>query len=206
MSTPATSWLCPNPGDRDRLADMDRRLKPQRVRALGFLAFALIVAAILDRVGADVAVDRRRGTLDRHGAAGVGLVVLDLDHCKVIHDDHGHEVGDAVRPEVACRIRKELRAYDLAYRLGGEEFLVVLPGADVEDAASIAEKLRVAIEQTAGSVPAFSASFGVSASLPGNHEAVFEAADRALYEAKAAGRNTARASRQDSAADVTAVA
>ena len=60
----------------------------------------------------------------------IGIVVGDLDHFKEVNDNCGHVTGDAVLKEVAYEIRKELRAFDLAYRLGGEEFLVIVPGAD----------------------------------------------------------------------------
>ncbi len=125
----------------------------------------------------------------------VGVVVLDLDHFKAVNDGHGHATGDTVLREVAYRIRKHLRAYDLAYRLGGEEFLVVLPGADVEESSEIAEGLRLAIEQTPIVGLTCTASCGVSASLPGvlDYPAAFAAADGALYDAKAAGRNQVRA-------------
>ena len=121
----------------------------------------------------------------------VGLVVLDLDRFKAINDGHGHSVGDTVLREVAYRLRKQLRAYDLAYRLGGEEFLVLLPGADLKQSSAIAEELRDALATAPLAGLLCTVSCGVSASLPGNldYEAVFAAADRALYEAKAAGRN-----------------
>ena len=72
----------------------------------------------------------------------IGLVVGDLDHFKEVNDSCGHTTGDAVLKEVAYEMRKELRAFDLAYRLGGEEFLVVLPGADAQQAERLAERLR----------------------------------------------------------------
>ena len=75
----------------------------------------------------------------------VALIVGDLDNFKAINDGHGHAAGDAVLKDVAYRMRKALRAYDLAYRLGGEEFLIVLPGADGRQAAEVAEALRGAI-------------------------------------------------------------
>ena len=121
----------------------------------------------------------------------VGLVVLDLDRFKAINDGHGHAVGDTVLREVAYRIRKQLRAYDLAYRLGGEEFLVLLPGAGIDQAVAIAEQLREAIgcEPMVGLL--CTVSCGVSSSRPGllDYEAAFADADRALYEAKSSGRN-----------------
>jgi diguanylate cyclase (GGDEF)-like protein len=121
----------------------------------------------------------------------VALVVGDLDNFKAINDGHGHAAGDAVLKDVAYRMRKSLRAYDLAYRLGGEEFLIILPGADSRQAADVAEGLRAAIagEPVAGLLVTI--SFGVSASQPGEFEydMVFAAADLALYRSKQDGRN-----------------
>jgi diguanylate cyclase (GGDEF)-like protein len=124
----------------------------------------------------------------------VALIVGDLDHFKAINDGHGHAAGDAVLKDVAYRMRKSLRAYDLAYRLGGEEFLVVLPGAGTEQAAEVAEALRRAIgdEPIAGLLVTI--SFGVSASAPGEfqYDDVFGEADLALYRSKQEGRNRVR--------------
>jgi diguanylate cyclase (GGDEF)-like protein len=124
----------------------------------------------------------------------IGLIVADLDHFKAVNDTHGHAVGDAVLRDVAYCLRKRLRAFDLAYRLGGEEFLVLLPGADARRAAVLAEDLRETILAARhGGLPV-TMSFGVSASQPSSFDYahVFEAADQALYAAKAAGRNCVR--------------
>jgi diguanylate cyclase (GGDEF)-like protein len=124
----------------------------------------------------------------------VALIVGDLDRFKLINDGHGHSAGDAALKDVAYRIRKQLRAYDLAYRLGGEEFLVVLPGATPEHAAVVAEDLRAAIERMPVAGLHVTMSFGVAGSSPGefDYESVFGEADMALYEAKHAGRNRVR--------------
>jgi diguanylate cyclase (GGDEF)-like protein len=121
----------------------------------------------------------------------VALIVGDLDRFKLINDGHGHAAGDAVLKDVAYRIRKRLRAYDLAYRLGGEEFLVVLPGADPDHASEVAEDLRAAIESLPIAGLHVTMSFGVAGSTPGDfdYESVFVEADHALYEAKHGGRN-----------------
>jgi diguanylate cyclase (GGDEF)-like protein len=121
----------------------------------------------------------------------VALILGDLDRFKLINDGHGHAAGDAVLKDVAYRIRKRLRAYDLAYRLGGEEFLVVLPGADADHASKVAEDLRAAIEGLPIAGLHVTMSFGVAGSTPGDfdYESVFEEADHALYEAKHGGRN-----------------
>jgi len=124
----------------------------------------------------------------------VALIVGDLDHFKAVNDGHGHAVGDVVLKDVAYRMRKALRAYDLAYRLGGEEFLIVLPGADAAQAAEVAETLRAAIARDPIAGLPVTISFGVSASAAGRFEydAVFAAADLALYRSKQDGRDRVR--------------
>ncbi|HET9103694.1 MAG TPA: GGDEF domain-containing protein [Solirubrobacteraceae bacterium] len=124
----------------------------------------------------------------------IGLIVLDLDHFKDVNDTHGHATGDAVLRDVAYSLRKRLRAFDLAYRLGGEEFLILLPGADAAATALLAEDLRQAICSERSGGLSISASFGVSASPPSvfDYDRVFADADQALYAAKASGRNCVR--------------
>jgi diguanylate cyclase (GGDEF)-like protein len=121
----------------------------------------------------------------------IALIVGDLDRFKSINDGHGHAAGDAVLQEVAYRLRKHLRAFDLAYRIGGEEFLVVMPGADDDQAIAIAEQLRVAVRDAPAAGLHVTVSFGVASSQPGSFdfEDVFARADAALYAAKAAGRD-----------------
>ncbi|HWI73451.1 MAG TPA: GGDEF domain-containing protein [Baekduia sp.] len=124
----------------------------------------------------------------------VALIVGDLDNFKAINDGHGHAAGDVVLKDVAYRMRKALRAYDLAYRLGGEEFLIVLPGAGGAQAAEVAESLRAAIADDPIAGLLVTISFGVSASEPGEFEydEVFAEADLALYRSKQEGRNRVR--------------
>jgi diguanylate cyclase (GGDEF)-like protein len=123
----------------------------------------------------------------------IGIVVGDLDHFKAINDTRGHSVGDVVLKEVAYQLRKQLRAFDLAYRLGGEEFLILLPGSDVDQSAALAEQLRegVASNHVAGGLEV-TMSFGVGASPRGepfDYAEVFKTADAALYHAKRSGRD-----------------
>jgi diguanylate cyclase (GGDEF)-like protein len=122
----------------------------------------------------------------------VSVILGDVDHFKLVNDHHGHAAGDAVLCDIAYALHKELRAYDLAYRLGGEEFLILLPGSDIHHAADLAERLRYAIEniQTDG-IPV-TMSFGVSAPTTGEPfdlDTLLASADVALYRAKATGRN-----------------
>jgi diguanylate cyclase (GGDEF)-like protein len=122
----------------------------------------------------------------------IGLVIGDLDHFKGINDSLGHAVGDQVLKQIAYEMRRHLRAFDLAYRLGGDEFIFLLPGAEVRECRSLADQLRRAVEKTMGDSVRVTISLGVSASTPGqefDYDAVFAAADAALYEAKQAGRN-----------------
>jgi diguanylate cyclase (GGDEF)-like protein len=122
----------------------------------------------------------------------IGLIAGDIDHFKQVNDSLGHAVGDAVLADVAYTIRKQLRAFDLAYRLGGEEFLILVPGADLAHTTELAEALRGAVAQEPLGGHRVTMSFGAAASAPDqvfDYEAVFGEADAALYEAKHSGRN-----------------
>jgi diguanylate cyclase (GGDEF)-like protein len=122
----------------------------------------------------------------------IGLIAGDIDHFKQINDSHGHAAGDAVLTDVAYELRKTLRAFDLFYRTGGEEFLVLLPGADLAHTTELAEALRAAVAQEPLGGHHVTMSFGAAASAPDqvfDYEAVFGEADAALYEAKHSGRN-----------------
>jgi diguanylate cyclase (GGDEF)-like protein len=118
----------------------------------------------------------------------VGVVYLDLDKFKRVNDSLGHEVGDAVLVDVACQLRNGLRAYDLIYRLGGDEFLVLVPGADLSRARRVGEDARAIVSQAQiGSGVTVTASCGISASTEGdqfNFATVSARADRALSRAK----------------------
>jgi diguanylate cyclase (GGDEF)-like protein len=123
----------------------------------------------------------------------VGVIVADLDHFKRINDTRGHGVGDTVLRDVAYLLRKQLRAFDLAYRLGGEEFLILVPGSDLARTLELAERLRegIAANPVAGGLEV-TLSIGVSASGRSerfDYPALFAEADAALYRAKRAGRN-----------------
>jgi len=123
----------------------------------------------------------------------VGLIIADIDHFKRINDTRGHAVGDAVLKDVAYLLRKQLRAFDLAYRLGGEEFLILVPGSNIEQTVELATRLRegVATSLVADNL-AVTMSFGVGASGRDHsfdYATVFAEADAALYKAKRGGRN-----------------
>jgi len=122
----------------------------------------------------------------------VGVVLGDLDHFKAVNDRAGHQVGDAVLRDVAFRWRLSLRAYEMAYRLGGEEFLVLLPGATLEEAEEVAERLRRSVGAAPVAGQAVTMSFGVASSEGGDpfdFEPLYARADLALYRAKRGGRD-----------------
>ena len=125
----------------------------------------------------------------------VGFLLCDLDHFKDINDNHGHAAGDTVLRDVAYALRDSLRATDPVYRVGGEEFAVLLVGATQDASAEVAERLRAAALSCSRPDIPVTMSVGVGAvpalgrSADFDFAALFEDADRALYEAKERGRN-----------------
>jgi diguanylate cyclase (GGDEF)-like protein len=148
------------------------------------------LTTMLNRNALRTRVDELRHQAELVGEP-VGVILADLDHFKQINDAHGHAIGDRVLQSVAYTMRKKLRAFDLAYRLGGEEFLVLLPAANLTQTTLIAEDLRQAIAATPHAGIAVTISLGAAASAPGkfDYSVALNAADRALYTAKAAGRD-----------------
>ncbi len=121
----------------------------------------------------------------------VCMVLCDVDGFKQINDEHGHDCGDAVLRDIAYELRKRLRSFELVYRLGGEEFLTVLPGIGLQGGREVAERLREAVEQARPTDIPITISLGVSAARGAqvDYDTLFKAADEALYEAKRTGRN-----------------
>lgn len=122
----------------------------------------------------------------------VSVIVGDVDRFKQFNDSHGHAGGDALLTDLSCGLRKSLRAFDLCYRTGGEEFLVLLPGAGLEQAVELAERLCREVAEIDSSGGTVTMSFGVAVSPSGepfDYQSVFAQADAALYEAKRRGRN-----------------
>ena len=140
--------------------------------------------------------DRLEQALARAHRSGepFALVLFDLDGFKALNDTRGHAAGDAALKVVAGRSRECVRASDTLARVGGDEFLVVLPNTTAEGAVSVAEKLRAALAlpyDLGAFTASLSTSIGVSA-FPAHGEdadALQSAADAALYEAKRSGRN-----------------
>ena len=179
---------------------------------LGTSLFAAIQMRIIDgqqaQLSERVVTDPLTGLLNRHAlvptleraiaraqADGVpaALMLVDLDHFKRVNDEHGHEVGDAVLRELGALLRCGARPGDAAFRIGGDEFLVVLHAADAAEAARLAESVRGAVRECAPlAAHALTASVGHAALCEGEgHRDWVRRADSALYRAKAAGRDRA---------------
>ena len=125
------------------------------------------------------------------------LLIFDIDYFKSVNDTHGHEVGDEVLKEFARRIKKNVRANDLACRIGGEEFVVVMPETDIAFAHSIAERLRQQVAEKPFVIGDGRLSLDVTVSIgmtetvspDETSNTVLSRADQALYRAKSGGRN-----------------
>jgi diguanylate cyclase (GGDEF)-like protein len=182
--------------DRARVRDAVVQAAPilanQRNLALAELRAASdVLTGLPNRRSADETLKRMVAHASRR-ISPLAAVLLDLDHFKRVNDIHGHEQGDKVLAVVGQILISTVRASDFAARYGGEEFLILLPDADREMARDVAEKLRIAIAETENfECGSLTASFGVAA-LPddaSDAEQLMRKADRALYAAKADGRN-----------------
>lgn len=139
-------------------------------------------------------LDRHVANLRRHGTP-VSIVMLDLDHFKRVNDQYGHPVGDRALSAASLAVTGVLREGDLLARIGGEEFLVLLPMTDQAGALLLAERLRQTLADTqlqeGGATIRLPASFGVAQLRPEEDTAAwYQRVDAALYQAKARGRNT----------------
>jgi diguanylate cyclase (GGDEF)-like protein len=188
------------PGSR-----IERRVVATTERFAGHTALAMRNANLLERMqqmaitdgltnlanrrSFDRALDRELQRAARTDGR-LSVVLLDIDHFKVLNDTHGHLVGDNVLRLIAAALRECGREYDTIARYGGEEFAAVLPGCSTALAIQVAERLREAVQIGSTEVPV-TASAGV-ATYPYDGvdvESLLGAADRALYCAKHAGRN-----------------
>ncbi len=133
-----------------------------------------------------------------------GMIMADIDHFKLINDRHGHLAGDAVLCETAQRLAKAIRPYDHVGRYGGEEFFLVLPGCDLENTRTLAERLRSLFDEKPiicrEGVFLITLSFGVSVFMNcsrSSWEELVRIVDSALYRAKENGRNRVEIGVQD---------
>ncbi|MFA6969892.1 MAG: GGDEF domain-containing protein [Gallionella sp.] len=177
---------------------------------LGSIGFVLMVKERTDREIMQLAMtdsltqvpnrralmERAEQALARRTGSSLALLMIDVDHFKLINDTHGHPAGDEVLREVAARLAARLRGHDLLGRYGGEEFCVVTPDTDMAGALNLAESLRVSIASTPFMIEtgerSVSISIGISicpTNVSPELKEVLSEADAALYIAKQTGRN-----------------
>ena len=123
-------------------------------------------------------------------------MILDVDHFKAVNDTYGHDAGDEVLKGLARRIRRVVRGADLVCRLGGEEFVIVMPDTTLLVATKIAERVRAAVQSEMFKIDASGRCIPVTTSIgiaeranDANPDALLRRADKALYDSKTAGRN-----------------
>ncbi|MBY7824179.1 diguanylate cyclase [Vibrio fluvialis] len=129
--------------------------------------------------------------LAQRGGYPFGLILLDVDYFKRVNDQFGHQVGDQLLKRMVSELQQRIRSTDMLFRLGGEEFAILLPMQDIESACKLAESQRSQMELLqVDNLPAFTISIGVTSYHDMDSEAsIFRRADMALYRAKAQGRN-----------------
>ncbi|MHB0776209.1 GGDEF domain-containing protein [Halomonas sp. WWR20] len=177
-----------------------------------FLLFSFIVVQLYvitarteKRYRVDASHDSLTGVLNRRAVfelagehcqrgAGFALLLLDADHFKAVNDNHGHSAGDEVLRHLAMILKKTLREGDLLGRVGGEEFLVILPGTGREEALMVASRLRQGLAQQPCRLQKLTLPVTLSMGLALSREAtqlseMIDLADRRLYAAKSSGRD-----------------
>jgi len=170
-----------------------RRVLEQEASALRSEVVTDSLTELLNRKAFNQHLEHASNQWDRHKRAFV-LILGDLDYFKLINDRFGHMVGDKVLKAVAQRITASLRRSDLAFRIGGEEFAILLTESSLRAGAEVAEKIRRTIDQQpvtleSGQNVFPTMSFGVGAADSDDSAALFARVDQALYVAKRKGRN-----------------
>ncbi len=175
-------------------------LQEQLVKARETLRFEAMHDSLTGLLNRGAVLEQLNNELVRASRRGATVAVLmgDLDHFKNINDDHGHVAGDLVLREAARRLKAGVRAYDSVGRLGGEEFIAVLPECDAKTGLSVATRLCRSLVETptqyGGATITHSISIGVAATDQfgsARGDELIRAADAALYRAKHAGRSRA---------------
>ena len=170
---------------------LDKRLKLQELaRDLRFQATTDSLTGLFNRLKFNQALAAEISRSMRYGTS-LSLLLYDVDNFKTVNDTHGHQIGDKVLVQLSRFVPSLLRNTDLLARWGGEEFVILTPGADGEMAYQTAEKLRIAIEHARfDSIGMVTCSFGVAEYVQGDTaDTLISRADDALYRAKLNGRN-----------------
>jgi len=180
-----------NPEMAGRIRDLKRYYNQKR-DALSDMAFRDELTGLFNRRFFDMKLQEEINRSERYGRK-LSLILGDIDNFKSYNDDFGHQKGDEVLQSVSEMIRNSCRSSDTAARYGGEELVVILPETDTEGAFRVAEKARKLIEARAGDVAGrtVTISMGIASFSPENNgpAELIAVADKALYKAKASGRN-----------------
>ncbi len=182
-------------------------LQEQLVRAREKLRFEAMHDSLTNLLNRAALLERLDEELARAARTGnpVSVIMIDLDHFKRVNDNYGHAAGDAVLRTAAILFKSVLRPYDVVGRIGGEEFLVVLPDCDLDCANGVADRLGQRLRSHSIKTPAallnVTASLGVASSsqqldVLGSEE-LTRAADGALYKAKRGGRDRSEVAAAD---------
>lgn len=162
-----------------------------KIARTDYLTGVLNRMAFMERLAGEINRARRENK-------PLGIIIADIDHFKKVNDKYGHQAGDVVLKNFALFIRKVCREYDFVGRYGGEEFIVCLPGCDLENTFAIGERMRKVVEINPSYIEELNrdihitASFGVTSLEPGAKKSIddlIKEADEALYKAKKTGRN-----------------
>ena len=152
------------------------------------------LTGLFNRRHLDTCLVRELDRCKRYGHE-ISILMFDVDHFKRFNDEYGHDLGDRVLQFIADTVKRAIRKIDIPCRYGGEEFLIILPETNFECAMAVAERVRAAVESGAVDDKRVTISIGVATYpwiMANTPQQFVEAADRALYEAKAAGRNCLR--------------
>jgi diguanylate cyclase (GGDEF)-like protein len=160
----------------------------ERFEALEQLAATDPLTGLANRRGCEKSIAGEISRAERERKP-LSCIMLDIDRFKQVNDTMGHQVGDQVLRELSAMLRQSVRAYDIVARWGGEEFLIVLPGADLEAARQLAERIRVGVQKLPSSATVTISAGAAEFDADYDFEATLRTADRRMYEAKAAGRN-----------------
>ncbi|MFQ5342309.1 MAG: diguanylate cyclase [Anaerolineae bacterium] len=179
----------------ERILDLETRLREARDQ-MEVLATHDSLTGLLNRRALYEHIEAEMNRAERE-VEPMSVVLLDIDYFKVVNDQHGHLIGDQALCRVADTIVHNKRPYDWAGRWGGEEFLLVLPGATLAEASDIAERVRAAVAAAALPLPDgrrlhVQVSLGVTSMAPTEPQpldTLLQQADEALYRAKRQGRN-----------------
>jgi diguanylate cyclase (GGDEF)-like protein len=158
------------------------------IQKIAELAYKDSLTELYNRRGLDYAIQDKPILKE-----SFAVIICDIDHFKLVNDRYGHDVGDIVIQEFSGLIKELTRKTDICARWGGEEFLIILPLTDEQEALIVAEKIRSACEQQRFKEQPdllFTSSFGICVKKDGeNFDSLIKSADQALYQAKNQGRN-----------------